>query len=666
MPLLYRLGLLVVAVTMVLLPLIYIGLIVLAGYGVYWHAVHDVGMLSAGRGRGKVLVAALYITPIIAGGVLILFMIKPLFAGRGRQEEPRVLARANEPLLFAFVEQLCHTVGAPAPSEIRVDSQVNASASFRHGFWSLFTGDLVLTIGMPVAAGLTLQQLTGVLAHEFGHFAQSTGMRLTYLIRSINAWFARVVYERDSWDETLTEWSENSDYGILLYLARFFVWLTRKILWVLMMTGHAISCFMLRQMEYDADRYECRVAGSESFVETMQRVTLLSVSNSWAHSNLKEAWNEGRLADDLPAYIQALSGRIPAEVLKKIEKSVREGKTSFFDTHPCDTDRIKAAREERATGFFHLDQPAVCLFSDFKTLSRIVSFDFYRSILGKKVREENLRPVSNFLERQEKEEQEDKAVARYFQRQVSPLRPLALTTAALPAAEEPQALALGVKSARERMLRLAPDYAQSLKLYSKARAKEKREELGKRLEPLESAASERLARSLQLLQSEAVAGRVDNLEALRKETAQLLPVLEGLNTFWPALLELRLQHNGLMDLLEQFEQKKEDQNYVQAVISRTAVVREKWRAVKTGMPLFDYPFEHASGRMSIVDFLMSSVPPPDDIGGTIESSAETLKKSFTLYFRVLGRLVLAAEAVEQALGLPALPEPQPEPDEDDA
>ena len=28
-------------------------------------------------------------------------------------------------------------------------------------------------------------------------------MRLTYLIRSINGWFARVVYERDEWDETL-------------------------------------------------------------------------------------------------------------------------------------------------------------------------------------------------------------------------------------------------------------------------------------------------------------------------------------------------------------------------------------------------------------------------------------------------------------------------------
>lgn len=46
---------------------------------------------------------------------------------------------------------------------------------------------------------LDLQQFAGVLAHEFGHFAQSSGMRLSYLIRSINHWFARVVFEEDQW-----------------------------------------------------------------------------------------------------------------------------------------------------------------------------------------------------------------------------------------------------------------------------------------------------------------------------------------------------------------------------------------------------------------------------------------------------------------------------------
>jgi Zn-dependent protease with chaperone function len=44
---------------------------------------------------------------------------------------------------------------------------------------------------------LKAQELSEVLAHEFGHFSQGFGMRATYLIRSVNFWFTKVVYHRD-------------------------------------------------------------------------------------------------------------------------------------------------------------------------------------------------------------------------------------------------------------------------------------------------------------------------------------------------------------------------------------------------------------------------------------------------------------------------------------
>src|SRR4030095_4274354 len=105
-----------------------------------------------------------------------------------------------------------------------------------------------LTIGLPLVTGLDMRQFCGVLAHEFGHFAQGAGMRLTYIIRYINFWFARVVYERDEWDVRLDQAAKESDFriGIVLQTARGCVWLTRRILWALMHAGHAISCFMLR------------------------------------------------------------------------------------------------------------------------------------------------------------------------------------------------------------------------------------------------------------------------------------------------------------------------------------------------------------------------------------------------------------------------------------
>ncbi|MEO8429753.1 MAG: M48 family metallopeptidase [Verrucomicrobiota bacterium] len=122
-------------------------------------------------------------------------MVKPFFAAKARTPEPITLDPAKEPLLFAFVQKICGLVGAPVPCRIDVDCQVNASAGLRRGLWST---DLVLTIGLPLASGMDMRQFAGVLAHEFGHFAQGAGMRLTYIIRQINFWFAQVVYERDA------------------------------------------------------------------------------------------------------------------------------------------------------------------------------------------------------------------------------------------------------------------------------------------------------------------------------------------------------------------------------------------------------------------------------------------------------------------------------------
>ncbi len=65
----------------------------------------------------------------------------------------------------------------------------------------------------------------------------------------------------------------------MLHPTRGCVWLSRRILWALMQVGHGVSCFMLRQMEYDADRYECQVAGSDAFRETMLRLAELDVAS---------------------------------------------------------------------------------------------------------------------------------------------------------------------------------------------------------------------------------------------------------------------------------------------------------------------------------------------------------------------------------------------------
>ena len=127
------------------------------------------------------------------------------------------IADPPRPLASGIHRVLAEQTGAPMPVRIDLDCNLNASASFRKGASSLLSNDLVLTIGLPLVAGLNLRQFVGVVAHEFGHFSQGFGLRLSYLVRGINVWFARVVYERDAWDVALEEWSmEAEDWRVML------------------------------------------------------------------------------------------------------------------------------------------------------------------------------------------------------------------------------------------------------------------------------------------------------------------------------------------------------------------------------------------------------------------------------------------------------------------
>ena len=78
----------------------------------------------------------------------------------------------------------------------------------------------------------------------------------------------------------------------------------------------------------------------------------------------------------------------------------------------------------------------------------------------------------------------------------------------------------------------------------------------------------------------------------------------------------------------------------------------------------DYPLDHAKQGMSIGEYALSVEPDPDDLGGVYSAGESVLSGLFPLYGRTLARLVLLAERVETALGLPPLPAPA-DPKQDD-
>lgn len=693
----YRLGILLAVLVMIALPLIYIGLIVAVGYSIYYHLTHHGAMLESGSsGRGRAMMVLAYAAWPVVGSISILFMLKPLFNWKSAKVEPRSLDREQEPTLFAFVDRVCEAVNAPKPQRIDVDCNINASAGFRRGFMSFLGTDLVLTLGMPLVAGLTLRQFGGVLAHEFGHFSQGAGMRLTYVVRTISHWFTRVVYERDAWDEQLKSLAGSLDLRLswVLYLALFLVWLTRKILWVLMMIGHAVSGYMLRQMEFDADRYEARVAGSSEFAKTCRQLTVLNVAYQGAQSDLGEFYREGRLGDNLPRLILANVEQLPAEVYAQIDDHIRNSKTGKWDTHPSDKDRIASAEKENAPGIFLLEQPASLVFSDFDAVARVVTADYYRQIFGDELKLSDIHPVDELLARQNQQQGEKQALTRFFLGAFSALRPLRIPATEIREPADPQAALTALHQARSNMASQAKSYREALKSFDQAdstiveakqvtsltdahfrlkqadfnvpvdgagpsAARQNAEGLQAKLEPemeaFESSATLRLQNALMFLATDKVQQRLEGGVARWQACQRLLPALNALNHSHSKIVQLRNEHAALTALLGNLQGNEENQKLISQILAQLTKICRLLESIQREVGETLYPYDHAQGDIQLGPYLLNQLPPEDNLGAVYDAAGGTLDRYFQLYLRISSSLSQIAEHVEAVFDLEPLP-----------
>lgn len=687
----YRFALAAVALAMILLPLVYLTLIGGAAWGVWWHLTHHVGMLSGHglRGKAAAVPLLLYVAPAVVGAVMVLFMLKPLLARRPQEIDPRSLDRAEAPALFALVAAICRAVGAPLPKRVDVDMHVNASASHRRGLWSIVGNDLVLTIGLPLVAGTTVEQFAGILAHEFGHFTQGAGMGFGSIVHRINGWFARVVWQRDVWDERLERWSKSVDFRVawILWLARGCVWLTRRILYGLMWVAHALSCHLSRQMEYDADLHQVRLVGGPTVAGTFRRLPPLAIGETAAWQALGDAWVEGITVDSIPDLVVLGADGLSAEELAAIEKQTAEEKSGRFDTHPTTRERIGRAAADRSTPLLVCAAPATRLFADFPRLAREFTLAIHERVHPGKVTAEQLRPASEIVSRSGAERAAGQAAARWMGEETSPFLPFPGKGGALasPAGECVEALRVAkaallslpptTPADREAMFapfgrhqhtyliasyvatdRVYRDAEEGLTLRTAEDVENVRrtawEEFRTRSAPLVERRRQidrRLRAALGWLASPEARDALADAPARRAEVAALtraLGALEARRVEWTRImaefdaLGFWLQKADTDDLRESASKA------IPATFERTAAAIRTLREPLLAEP---YPLDHADPTMTIGRYLV----PEEAIAAepaTVWEAAERLGSLFPwLSWQLVGRLALHAEAAEGAI-----------------
>jgi hypothetical protein len=565
---------------------------------------------------------------------------------------------------------------------VQVDLDVNASASLTHGIWSILTRHLTLTIGLPLAGGLTVRQLGGVLAHEFGHFAQGAGMGTTYIVRMISMWFARVVYERDRWDAQLEAWARESDIhfavNIVLQVARFMVWCVRRILWVLMMIGHFFASVLMRQMEFDADHYEIQTSGGDGFTSTASRLRILGLGAHVTHNKQGEAYHTRRLVDNLPGWIIHETGQIPADVCEKVLKAATEEKTGWLDTHPSDSERVARAVAAKSEGVLTGEGPASFLFADFANLSREVTLTLYRDVMELPEKEIALQPLSKMTAESDAAKRGGEAMEQLFHGMVTAHTLVFIRTPDLdpdfdgrlstPAVvvirptEEELATAKELSEAMERQnemhgvlalfeAKIAVDAA-THKLPS-GQLEDARGENRKASERIQAAVAiaqpvlqrsrERLVAALKwlLMQPGTPVETVDEVRQLVHTMAQIEPLV-------PTIASMRPVITGLSMIFQAHTGGSNDSAF-QAAKSRSEKLKLLSEKMLTELRDTPYPFEHAKGKVMLGAYLTDDVAHPDEMFFSLLQADAILERIYGVYGRALGRLALIGMDAETAM-----------------
>jgi Zn-dependent protease with chaperone function len=697
----YKLALLGVAGLNLVLPVIYFGLIVLVGHAIYWNWKYF------GPDRGGHFVVQLGST-LLAGATLI-FLIKPLFARDPKASIPLKIKSDAEPFLYEYVRTICELVKAPVPRTIRLMCEPNAYASFSGGMFGLVTGRMELTIGLPLVTGMSVRQLTGILAHEFGHFSQGGAMRLSFIVRIINAWLFKIVFLRDALDAKLEELSEGGDIRLWPFVKsmQFCIFLSRQLLFGVAWLGNAVSCFLLRQMEYDADRYEARTVGFRTFSSTFSRIQEIGIAHQMALGDLDTFHSEGRLPDNLPLLVVSNVKRITPELRKAFRKLAITQQTGLFDSHPSDRDRIDSARQESAAGVFQLtsqnsNPPATVLFANLERICRGITVDFYKEQMGRSFQKKLVYPANELISRRDAEFEAGKALDRYFQVHIPIDRPLPLDAESLSPPPRPQEALQNLKEARERMLAALVEYKPLPERYQHASAAQynalealavidselkyrgkdfglpnnrpetaqsqlKRvraavQHLAARMLTFESAASERLGAALRLLQVPKVAAAIPDGTAWQTEARMLIKdgrLISEMIGELPALQMLFRRTGALLSHLG----NNRPQRVIEKIVGQLEAMSSQLKLIHDQLEGKPYSFDHADDTVTLQHFVIPYVPEPMDLAGQVAACERLVDRLYTLQIRIFARLSQMAEKVESVLGLAPLPDPEPEPSE---
>jgi len=236
---------------------------------------------------------------------------------------PRGLAvtPAEQPELWATVQELAHEVGTRPPDEIYLVSEANAGVQEQTDVLGLRARRRRMFIGAQLFAGLRTDQLRAILGHELGHYSN----RHTRL--------GSVTYRGRQSIKTLLAGLQQSAWS---------AWMLQPIFTAYAALYFQVSMRVSRAQELAADAAAARVGGTAAAASALRETDLLDgVWAVYADEYVEIAWAAGYSPEQLfEGFRQLLADPARAASMAALRRNPPERPTSRYDSHPATAERI--------------------------------------------------------------------------------------------------------------------------------------------------------------------------------------------------------------------------------------------------------------------------------------------------------------------------------------
>jgi len=257
--------------------------------------------------------------------IFLVWLVRPTVRWDGRE-----LTAQQAPDLHEAIIELRRRLQVPGRMHVFLDDSFNAGAAESRGFLGLFGTRFALTLGVPLLAALSGDQVLAVIAHELGHFSRRHGRLGHWLYRARIGWidYAQRVEESDSPFERAAAW----------YSRRF-------------VPFFSIRCFVhSRQCEYEADADAALAVGCERVAETLTRMAV--IARLWGDLFPRQVVRWQIETAQPPAdYYDRFTAAAAAWPLSEQQAQLTEAlrvPAGWIDTHPSLAERLASLGQKAA------------------------------------------------------------------------------------------------------------------------------------------------------------------------------------------------------------------------------------------------------------------------------------------------------------------------------